>query len=97
MEHSARETYEMHVIVKGKVQGVGFRAMTRNHAKLLGLMGSVRNLPNGSVEIYAQGPKEHLEDFMGKLKEETTPGQIEEATIEYFPVNIPHEDFRILH
>lgn len=87
----------MHAIVKGRVQGVGFRAMTRYYAMSLGLTGSVRNLPDGTVEIYAHGSKKRLEEFMQKLKEETSPGQIEEASIDYFPIENPHEDFRIIH
>lgn len=97
MEHSTHETYEMHAIVKGNVQGIGFRAMTRYYAQGLGLMGTVRNLPNGTVEIYAQGSKEHLEKLIEQLKFDVDPGQIEEAVIEYFPIENPHEDFRILH
>lgn len=97
MEHSAQEIYEMHVIVKGKVQGVGFRAMTRYYAQNLGLMGTVRNLPNGDVEIHAQGTKEYLEKLIEQLKFEMDPGQIEEAVIDFFPIEHPHEDFRIIH
>jgi acylphosphatase len=42
-------------IVRGRVQGVGFRAGTRRKALQLGLMGSARNLGDGSVEVIAQG------------------------------------------
>jgi acylphosphatase len=97
MEHSSLDTYEMHVIVKGNVQGIGFRALTRYRALDLGLKGQVRNLPDGTVEIYAQGSKKHLEELIERLKEETMPGQIEEASIEYFPIEQPHDDFRIVH
>lgn len=97
MEHSAHETYEMHAIVKGKVQGFGFRSMTRYYAQNLGLMGTVRNLPDGSVEIHAQGTKEHLEKLIEQLKSDMDPGQIKEAVIDYFPIENPHEDFRIIH
>ena len=97
MEHSAQDIYEMHVIVKGNVQGVGFRTLTRYYATDLGLAGSVRNLPDGTVEIYAHGSKKELEELIKKLKEDTSPGQIEEAAIEYFPIEIPHEHFKIIH
>ena len=97
MEHSSQERYEMHAIVKGKVQGVGFRATARYYAIELGLKGSVRNLPDGSVEIYAQGSKQHLEDLMKKLREEAGLGDIKEASIEYFPIDEARDDFRILH
>ncbi len=42
-------------IVSGRVQGVWYRAHTREKAVELGLSGSVRNLPDGTVEIVAQG------------------------------------------
>lgn len=97
MEHSAHDAYEMHAIVKGNVQGVGFRAKTHYYAQGLGLKGSVRNLPDGTVEIYAHGTKEYLEQLIEQLKLETEPGQIKEAVIEYFPIENRHEDFRIIH
>lgn len=97
MEYSTPEIYEMHALVKGKVQGVGFRALTRYHALNLGLVGTVRNLPNGHVEIYAQGSKKRLEELIQYLKEETDPGQIKDVAIEYFPIEIPHQDFLVIH
>lgn len=97
MEHSALDVYEMHVLVKGNVQGVGFRAMTRYYATGLGLTGTVRNLYDGTVEIYAQGSKKHLEELMQKLKDEASPGGIEEASLEYFPITTPQKEFRIIH
>lgn len=96
MEHSVRANYEMHAVVKGQVQGVGFRAMTRYYATGLGLSGTVRNLVDGTVEIYAQGPKQRLEELMKKLEEDVFPGQIKEASIEFFPVAIEEEGFRII-
>ncbi len=97
MEHSACEMFEMHVIVKGQVQGVGFRSMTRYYALELKLQGSVKNLANGTVEICAQGTRAQLENLLKKLKEETSPGQIAEASVEYFPIQTAHHDFHILH
>ena len=97
MEHSVQDVYEMHALVKGHVQGVGFRAMARYYATGLGLTGTVRNLPDGAVEIYAHGSKKRLQELIQKLKEEAFPAQIEEAAIEFFPIETPHEDFRILH
>lgn len=97
MEHSIADIYEMHAVVRGQVQGVGFRAMTRYYATELGVTGTVKNLVNGNVEIYAQGSKKRLEELMKKLKEEAFPDQIQEETIEFFPINSPHKDFRIVH
>jgi len=46
--------------VRGRVQGVGFRAFVQRHGRSLGLVGWVRNLPDGSVEVVAQGAPETL-------------------------------------
>ena len=47
----------------GKVQGVFFRANVKKIADAMGVSGSVQNLPDGSVKIEAQGPKELLKEF----------------------------------
>jgi acylphosphatase len=54
----------VHLIVSGVVQGVGFRHNTRRKARLGGLTGYVRNLPDSSVEIEAQGTTEELDRFI---------------------------------
>ena len=47
-------------LVSGRVQGVFYRASTRNEAARLGLAGSARNLDDGRVEVIASGPEEAL-------------------------------------
>ena len=48
-------TTRVHLFVSGRVQGVFFRVDTQREARSLGLVGWVRNLPDGRVEIVAQG------------------------------------------
>lgn len=96
MKHSTREQYEIHVIVRGEVQGVGFRATTCHYARQLGLKGTVRNLEEGSVEIYAQGPKKELEELIRLLKQEAGFGRVEEAVVELSSVVYFYQDFRII-
>jgi len=55
------------VIVEGRVQGVGFRWWTRREALRLGLRGTVRNLPDGRVEVQAVGSAEALALFLETL------------------------------
>ncbi|MCS7240325.1 MAG: acylphosphatase [Candidatus Bipolaricaulota bacterium] len=54
----------VHIFVSGRVQGVFFRAHTRDLAQRLGLGGFVRNLPDGRVEVVAEGPEEKLQELI---------------------------------
>ena len=58
---------ELHVLVTGIVQGVGFRWFVRERGRRLGLAGWVRNLPDGSVEVAASGDAGQLELLRGEL------------------------------
>lgn len=53
-----------HLIVRGRVQGVFFRAETKRKADELGLTGWVRNNPDGTVEAVAEGQSDMLERFI---------------------------------
>lgn len=54
----------LHIIVKGKVQGVYFRAFTQKQANKLNLNGFVRNLATGDVEIVAEGERNALQSLV---------------------------------
>ncbi len=54
----------VHILVSGLVQGVFFRAHTREKASELFLSGWVKNLPDGRVEILAEGERENLEKLI---------------------------------
>jgi acylphosphatase len=53
----------LHAVVKGRVQGVGFRYWVRDKALALGLAGWVRNNHDGSVETEAEGTEDQLFEF----------------------------------
>ena len=59
----------LHVTVRGRVQGVGFRYFVRERARAMRLTGWVRNLADGSVEVFAQGDPDILQRFHGTLTE----------------------------
>ncbi len=54
----------LHVVVSGRVQGVWFRAATREHAQRLGLVVKVWNRSDGRVEVIAEGSEEILSQFL---------------------------------
>lgn len=67
MDRGEEQARSYHVL--GVVQGVGFRMSTVRTARELGLTGWVRNRPDGSVEVWAQGPAvrlRRLEAFLGR-------------------------------
>jgi acylphosphatase len=55
-------------LLSGRVQRVGFRYFASHLAHELGLLGCVRNLPDGSVEIEAQGEESRLEEFLMEIQ-----------------------------
>ena len=56
-------------IVKGRVQGVGFRWFVEREAAMLGLAGWVRNNDDGTVEVLASGDDQQLESLRAKLRQ----------------------------
>ncbi|MGC1449089.1 MAG: acylphosphatase [Candidatus Sulfotelmatobacter sp.] len=56
-------------LVRGRVQGVGFRWFVEREAHILGIAGWVRNKHDGSVEVLAQGTRDQLSGLHGRLRE----------------------------
>jgi acylphosphatase len=67
----------LHVIYSGRVQGVGFRYTAKNVATGFEVTGIVRNLPDGTVELVAEGLKDELEGFQQAIRESGLGGLIE--------------------
>ena len=74
----------MRCYVSGLVQGVFFRASTRDRARQLGLTGRASNLPDGRVEVIANGPEEGLAALCRWLRE--GPPQARVTGLECGPV-----------
>ncbi len=58
----------VHIVVTGRVQGVGFRHFTALCARALGLTGVAQNLPTGQVDIIAEGDRPTLEALIGAVR-----------------------------
>lgn len=69
MAGSQPQGSRLHAIVRGRVQGVGYRWFVQREASALGLSGGVRNLRDGTVEVEAEGPRNALEALVERLRE----------------------------
>lgn len=58
----------LHILYSGRVQGVGFRYTVRTVAMGFEVAGTVRNLPDGRVELIAEGTKDELEAFRQEIR-----------------------------
>lgn len=78
------DVMQVRAVVSGHVQGVGFRWWTTGQAQELGLVGRAVNLPNGDVEVVAQGPREDVAALLERLQPNATgqgrPGSVTEVT-----------------
>ncbi len=77
------EDQEARVVVSGRVQGVYFRASTRDVAVRWGVRGFVRNLPDGRVESVLQGDRGAVEKVVAFMREGPPGAYVEEADIEW--------------
>lgn len=65
-ENSQNKAFRARIF--GQVQGVGFRYSTQEKARRLGVKGYVRNLPDGCVEVYAEGENKSIKELLVWLK-----------------------------
>lgn len=73
----------VHLIVRGRVQGVWFRASTQEQALQLGVCGWAKNCQDGSVEIHAEAEKETLEEFINWCRKGPPAAQVSTLDIEW--------------
>lgn len=72
-------------IIRGRVQGVFFRASTRDRALRLGLTGHAKNLADGSVEVVASGQREAVDELDGWLHHGPPAAVVEDVRREALP------------
>ena len=70
------------LIIKGKVQGVFYRASAKDVADLIGVKGWIKNLPNDDVEIVASATEDVLQKFIGWCKQGPPKARVDEVVIE---------------
>ncbi len=82
------------VVYSGHVQGVGFRYTTRSIARNYEITGFVRNLPDGSVEVVAEGPVDQLDGFLDEVGDRLS-GHIRQSHCEQRPAQQEFANFGI--
>ena len=83
-----------HIVFTGRVQGVGFRFTAFHSANIYKLTGFVRNCPDGTVEMLAQGPAADIDNCIREIKKSFS-GYIRETKIEEIPLDPQYMDFKI--
>ncbi|MFC1485958.1 acylphosphatase [Candidatus Latescibacterota bacterium] len=84
-----------HIIARGRVQGVGFRFFTHRLARDRGIAGWVKNLPDGSVEIHAEGEKSAMEEFVSLVEEGPMFGSVSDIELVWVEPTSQHTGFDI--
>ena len=84
-----------HIVVRGMVQGVGFRYFVLRHATKIGLFGFVKNLFNGEVEMEAHGHRSMVEEFIKEVKVGPRAADVSDVKIEWIPFDKTVDTFEV--
>ena len=84
-----------HIVIHGRVQGVGFRYFAREQAHRMGVSGWVRNLSDGTVEIEAQADEDPLEGFLTVVSHGPAMATVQDLDIEEMPEEKGHPEFGV--
>ena len=81
MTQSENPIHARRYIVRGRVQGVGFRWFVEREAHILGIAGWVRNNHDGSVEVFAQGTRDQLSGLHSRLREGPRAARVDSVEV----------------
>ncbi|HEY0010977.1 MAG TPA: acylphosphatase [Candidatus Paceibacterota bacterium] len=87
----------LEAVVSGKVQGVWYRDFVVREASALGLTGTTSNLPDGTVRVVAEGPREKLEALIGRLHEGPPLARVSGVVPVYLPATEEYDGFAIAY
>lgn len=87
---------QVRAVVRGRVQGVFFRASTQREAKRLGLTGWVKNRNDGAVEMCVEGEEEELKEFVAWAHRGPTASRVERVEVRWRGFAGDFPDFRIV-
>ena len=90
------ERVRAHVTIDGRVQGVNFRASTRERARSAGVEGWVRNLDDGRVEAVFEGPRAEVKRMVSWCYSGPRPARVERVDVEWEQPTGQDRGFRIV-
>jgi len=85
----------MKAVVKGRVQGVGFRFFVIRQAEQQGLVGYVRNRVDRTVEVVAEGSRDKLELFLEHLRKGPRAAEVSAVEVTWSPASGGFHDFHV--
>ncbi len=85
----------VHLVVKGRVQGVFFRAATQREARRLGVTGWVKNRNDGSVEILAEGEEDSIKEIVSWANHGPSAARVDYVDVRWRGYTGEFSDFRI--
>jgi acylphosphatase len=91
-----KEIVRVRVLAGGRVQGVAYRFYAEKYAGLLGITGWIRNLPDGRVEVLAEGAAGSVETFLDRLREGPSLARVETFDVRREPPEGEFRDFRVV-
>jgi acylphosphatase len=97
MEHSNPGAISRaRVVISGRVQGVSFRANTRDQARSIGIRGWVRNLSDGRVEAIFEGPQADVQRMIHWCNRGPAPARVANVEVHWEPPTGQEPGFRIV-
>lgn len=86
----------IHLVVRGRVQGVFFRASAQREAKQLGLTGWVKNRPDNAVEMVIEGEEDQVKDFLSWAQHGPSTARVDHVETRWKSYTGEFPDFRIV-
>lgn len=86
----------IHVIVRGRVQGVYYRASAQREARQYGLTGWVKNKPDGSVEMVVEGEEDQVKDFLAWAQQGPSTSRVDKVETKWRSYTGEFSEFRIV-
>jgi acylphosphatase len=86
----------LEAVVRGYVQGVGYRMFAAREARMLGLAGTCRNEPDGSVRVVAEGEEAALREFLARLERGPAEAEVSHVDAQWGPATGEFSSFHVL-